>query len=320
MSVPTQFAECAEQWFQEAKTSEVTKKQRRCHYARDIEPVFGNRLLSDITEGDVKALCEQVKARGAPATAVLVLGIFRQIYIFARFKGYPGGSPVRFMSNASITRFSRRIRVMRPEDIALLDRLMSDLQVKDHYQLAIRLMLLTLARRGEVLLARWEEIDFESAVWTVPPGRVKSTKARSIHLSTQALDVLIQLKTLAGRSEYVFPSPRDAFVPMAPACLDVNLKAICRRARALELSLQDFAPSDFRTTGEEHLKQAGFDMEWIEVAMAREVDMYRHGIRDTSLYARPLRHMLQEWANMLDAWVAGEPYTPELVPASLVAA
>jgi integrase len=136
---------------------------------------------------------------------------------------------------------------------------------------------------------------------------------RRVCLSTQAIDVLIHLKALAGESEYLFPSPLDSYSPMAAACLDVCTKSICRRAQTLNLSLRDFAPSDLRSTAEENLKAAGFDLEWIDVAMAREEVLRRHRIVDLDLYGEVLRHMMQEWANILDAWVNGATYLPALV-------
>jgi integrase len=314
MNAAQSFADCAEGWFIEANVSDSTKNQRRSYYNRDIYPAFKDRLLSDITEADVRGLCDQVKARGAPGTAVQILGVIRAVYIFAMFKGYGGGNPARFIANSSIARFSPRNRALEPEEICVLYRLIANPQVKTYYQLAIRLLLLTLARRGELLLARWTEIDFEQGVWTVPPGRAKARMVRRVYLSTQAIDVLIHLKALAGESEYLFPSPLDSYSPMAAACLDVCTKAICRRARTLNLSLRDFAPSDLRSTAEENLKAAGFDLEWIDVAMAREEVLRRHRIGDLELYGEVLRHMMQEWANMLDAWVNGASYVPALVP------
>ena len=315
MSFTPNFAECAEQWFREASLADITKRSRRSYYARDIFPAFKDRPLYEVTEADVRALCDKVKARGAPGTAVQILGVIRSVYAFARFKGYSGGNPARFIANSSIARFSPRNRALGPDEICVLYRLIADPQVKVHYQLAIRLLLLTLARRGELLLACWSEIDFERGIWTVPPGRAKARKPRQVYLSLQAIDVLIHLKALAGESEYLFPSPLDSYSPMAAACLDVCTKSICRRARTLNMSLRDFAPLDLRLTGEDNLKAAGFDFEWIDVVMAREEVLRRHRIDDLDLYGEVLRHMMQEWANMIDAWVSGTTYSPNLVPA-----
>jgi integrase len=292
----------------------TTQRLRRAYYNRDIYPAFKDHRLDEITEVNLRGLCEQVKARGAPGTAVQILGIVRMIFNFAMLEGYTGENPARFVPNTSIAKFTPRNRVLLPAEIGLLYRLMDEMQVNGYYRLAVQLLLLTLARRNELLLAQWSEIDFEQRVWNVPPGRVKATRTRQILLSSQALDILIQLRTIAGNSEYIFPSPLDSFLPMSPACLDKWTYALCRRAQKLNLSLRRFAPSDLRSTAEEHLKQAQFDFEWVELALAREASLQRLHIYESDLHAAPLRHMLQEWANMVDAWVLGKSYVPTLVP------
>ena len=213
MNAIKNFPDCAEQWFVEASVSDATNKLRRSYYNRNIYPVFKCHLLNEITEKDVRALCDKVKARGAPGTAVQILGVIRSVYNYAMFKGWSQANPTRFIANGSIAKFMPRNRALTPEEIRLLHRLMADNQVKIYYQLAIRLLLLTLARRGELLLARWGEVDFERGVWSVPPGRAKATKQRRVYLSIQAIDVLIHLKALAGGSDYIFPSPLDSYSP-----------------------------------------------------------------------------------------------------------
>jgi hypothetical protein len=65
------FGEFAERWFLEARMADSTRAMRRSVYERDILPTFRNRLLSEITPDDLRAVCSKVKARGAPATAIM---------------------------------------------------------------------------------------------------------------------------------------------------------------------------------------------------------------------------------------------------------
>ena len=60
------------------------------------------------------------------------------------------------------------------------------------------------ARSGEVLGARWEEIDFQTKVWTVPPERMKGGREHRVPLSERALIILVELHE-ARMSEFVFP-------------------------------------------------------------------------------------------------------------------
>lgn len=188
--------------------------------------------------------------------------------------------------------------------------------VRLEYRFALKLILLTLARRSELVLAKWREIDFEGGIWTVPPGRAKSTKDRCIYLSRQAIDILIELKARAGASEYVPPSMLDPFMPMAPVCLNHTTTAIFKEAQSRQLPLERFSLYDLRRTGSTILRDAGLNAHWIELALAREVIEAQRGL-DREQYTEQLRHVLQEWANMVDAWASGTAYTPVLLPPSV---
>lgn len=72
-------------------------------------------------------------------------------------------------------------------------------------RLGLRLILLTMLRKSELMEAVWEEVDFENAVSTIPAARMKRSKAHNVYLSRQALDIFIALRTCAGNSRYVLP-------------------------------------------------------------------------------------------------------------------
>ena len=67
--------------------ADSTRSMRKSILDRDILPAFKNRLLTEITSDDLRDLCNQVKGRGAPATAVHVRDIVEQIYGFAILHG-----------------------------------------------------------------------------------------------------------------------------------------------------------------------------------------------------------------------------------------
>lgn len=66
---------------------------RRHIYDRDIAPPWKSRLMTEITPDDLRALCNKVKSRGAPATAIHVRDIVKQIFGFAVLQGEPIANP-----------------------------------------------------------------------------------------------------------------------------------------------------------------------------------------------------------------------------------
>ena len=81
------FGGVGKRWFKEARMAESTHSMRKAIYDRDILPSWKNRLLAEIRPDDLRALCIKVKDRGAPATAVHVRDIVKQIYGFAILHG-----------------------------------------------------------------------------------------------------------------------------------------------------------------------------------------------------------------------------------------
>ena len=87
------FAQFAENWFKDGRMADSTRSMRRTVYDRDIAPVFQLRLLHEIKPDDVRAACLKVKDRGAPATAIHVRDIIKQIYGFAILNGGKNKEP-----------------------------------------------------------------------------------------------------------------------------------------------------------------------------------------------------------------------------------
>jgi integrase len=307
--ITRQFGRLAEQWFVEAELSQSTRLQRRRVYDRDVRPFLETRRIEDIDADVVRGVCDRVKSRGAPATAVHAREVIRSVFAFARTKGYCGGNPGEEIPVRSIAVFQPRLRSLSPNEIGILCRLLKDGPVRLEYRFALKLILLTLARRSELVLARWPEIDFEGGIWTIPPGRAKSTKERCVHLSRQALDILVELKARAGASEYVLPSMLDPFMPMAPVCLNHTTTAIFKEAQSRRLPLNRFSLYDLRRTGSVILREAGFNALWVELALSHEAIEARRGL-NREQYTEQLRHMLQTWADVVDACEDGATHVP----------
>jgi integrase len=163
----------------------------------------------------------------------------------------------------------------------------------------------------------WDEIDFDNAVWTIPKERMKRSKPHNVYLSQQAIDILIALKTCSGNSRYLLPSRYDADEPMSRATFNRVTAAIVELAKKDELPLGHFTVHDLRRTGSTLLNEVGFNSDWIEKCLAHEDGRSSRGVYNKAEYAPQRRHMLQQWSNMVDAWIAGGKYAPVIMPPAL---
>lgn len=311
------FGEFGERWLQEAKMADSTRAMRRSIYERDILPTFRNRLLTEISPDDLRAMCAKVKARGAPATAVHVRDIVKLVYAFAILHGEKVPNPADEVGPASIATFVPKDRSLSPAEIRVMLGQLEHVPTLPTIRLGMKLFLLTMVRKSELQDATWDEVDFENAVWSIPKERMKRSKAHNVYLAQQAIDILIALKTCAGNSKYLLPSRYDADAPMSRATFNRITTAVVVRAKKEGLPLEPFTVHDLRRTGSTLLNELGFNSDWIEKCLAHEDGRSSRGIYNKAEYEHQRRHMMQEWANLVDAWVAGQKYAPTLYPPSM---
>lgn len=311
------FGEFGERWLLEAKMADSTRAMRRSIYERDILPTFRNRLLTEISPDDLRAVCAKVKARGAPATAVHVRDIVKLVYSFAILHGEKVPNPADEVGPASIATFVPKDRSLSAAEIRVMLGQLEHVPTLPTIRLGMKLFLLTMVRKSELQDATWDEVDFENAVWSIPKERMKRSKAHNVYLAQQAIDILVALKTCAGNSKYLLPSRYDADAPMSRATFNRITTAVVVRAKKEGLPLEPFTVHDLRRTGSTLLNELGFNSDWIEKCLAHEDGRSSRGIYNKAEYEHQRRHMMQEWANLVDAWVAGQKYVPTLYPPSM---
>jgi integrase len=306
------FESVAQRWMEAAPMAESTRNMRRSIFNREVLPQWRNRLLSEITPDDLRAHCKSIVDRGAPATAIHVRDIVKQIYAWAILHGEKIDNPADGVGPASIATFRPRDRALSPSEIRIMLQLLEEVPTLPTIRLGLKFILLSMVRKSELQDATWDEVDFENAVWSIPKARMKRSRPHNVYLSTQMLDILIALKTCAGNSRYVLPSRYDADAPMSRATFNRVTTSIAERARQQGLPLEPFTVHDLRRTASTLLHEMGFNSDWIEKGLAHEERSSR-GVYNKAEFETQRRHMAQEWSNAVEAWEQGKPYTPDLV-------
>lgn len=123
---------------------------------------------------------------------------------------------------------------------------------------------------------------------------------------------------LNGRRETLTIGRYGADAPMSRATFNRVTTAVVARARKEGLPLEPFTVHDLRRTGSTLLNEMGFNSDWIEKCLAHEDGRSSRGVYNKAEYEPQRRHMLQEWADMIDAWVNGQRRVPTLLPPSMV--
>lgn len=307
------FEHVAQRWMDTAPMADSTRNMRRSIFNREVLPQWRTRLLSEITPDDLRAHCKSIVDRGAPATAIHVRDIVKQIYGWAILHGEKIDNPADGVGPASIATFRPRDRSLSPSEIRIMLSLLGDVATLPTIRLGLKFILLSMVRKSELQDGTWDEVDFENAVWSIPKARMKRSRPHNVYLSTQMVDILIALKTCAGNSKYLLPSRYDADAPMSRATFNRVTTAIADRAKAQGLPLEPFTVHDLRRTASTLLHEMGFNSDWIEKCLAHEERSSR-GVYNKAEFEMQRRHMAQQWSDAVEAWEQGRSFSPVLAP------
>lgn len=167
--------------------------------------------------------------------------------------------------------------------------------------LAFRLMWWTLLRPGETVAAHWDEFDLDAGTWTIKRDRMKVKKPSMgdhvIPLPAQAVADLRRWQAFTGGIGYLFEHRDHGSQPMIASTM---AKAFGRFGLAFE-----YSPHATRTTASTKLNEMGFRYDVIERQLDHEDrDAIRRAYNRAD-YLAERKDMLQQWADMLDAWKGG---------------
>ena len=300
--VSQSFDDWATAWLRGHEMAESTRDMRRSTYERELKPVFGNRLLAEITHDDLRSLTDKIVARGAPATAVHSREIVMMVFRWAMERGQRVENPADMVRPTTIARFEARDRALSSDEVRLFYQYLERIGTSPAIRAACKLLLLTMVRKSELTDATWDEVNFTEGVWTIPAARMKRRNPHLVFLSQQALDFFVALKTFAGGSRYVLPSRYDPDLPMSKATLNQVMTLCYRLAQKEGKALEKFGPHDMRRTASTHLHEAGYNSDWIEKCLAHEQKGVR-AVYNKAEYREGRTAMLQDWADMIDGWV-----------------
>lgn len=298
------FEAVAREWLghQSARWGDHTAGMIRRSLEADVFPTFGARPMAALRPRDVMAAVKAIETRGASETAGRVLQRIKAVYRYAVVHERIDSNPMLDLKPAEVLK-PRQVRHRAAlEDSALPPFL----AVLDAYQgepsvtAALRLLMLTAVRPGELRGATWSEIDTEAALWRIPAARMKMKAPHLVPLSRQALDVLAAQRRLSGSDPagLVFPSPWYPGKPISDGTLNGALRRMgygggshtAHGFRAL-----------FSTVANEH----GHDRDAIERQLAHAERNEVRAAYHRAEYLDERRALLQWWADYLDARKAG---------------
>ena len=293
-AVPT-FGAFAKQWMNEnldAMTSNPKARQQWYNSLATYAAPINDKQVNIITVSDVLACLSPIWQTKHETARRVQQRIFK-ILAAAKVHGYrDGDNPAQWQGNLELTlpkpKRARKHQVAMPYgDIpSFWKRLQAKTTIAS---LALQFVILTAARSGEGRGARWDEIDLEAKVWTLPPERMKARKEHSVPLCDCLVTMLTQLKDLA-ETPFVFPSSaKTGFVTeTAVRSLLKEMQAECT-THGFRSTFRDWAGNETE-----------FPRELMEEALAHQLGSVEAAYRRSKAIERR-RNLMEAWSGYLSA-------------------
>lgn len=276
-----------------ATWSEVYADDTKRLFERNVFPVLGKRPIGEIEPLELLELLRKIEDRGANELATKVRRRCGEVYAYAIVTGRAKYNPARDLATA-MQRFQRGHYASLdaselPDFLAALDATSGNIMVN----LAVRLLMLTGLRPGELRKGEWREVDFDNALWEIPAERMKARRPHLVPLSSQAIELLRSVHAVSGNYTFMFPGRNDATRPMSDMAMNQLIKR-CGYGDKL-------TGHGFRHTMSTILYEKGFNSAWIELQLAHVDRNTIRGTYNRAKYLEGRKEMMQWYADLIDS-------------------
>ncbi len=173
-------------------------------FDKDIFPYIGQQPVNEIKPLILLNVLRRMESRGAIEKAKKVRQRCSEVFRYAIVTGRAEYNPAADLTSAMSWHESKHYPFLTVEELPDFFKAPSSYTGSPLVVLAAGLLILTGFRTGELRGAFWSEFDLEKAVWEIPADRMKMKRPHLVHLSTQALEIVQQLKVMTGQYPLVF--------------------------------------------------------------------------------------------------------------------
>jgi integrase len=166
-----------------------------------VIPALGARKVASVRPADIEALHAKVTRSGAKTRANRIVGLLSKMFALAVKWEYRGDNPCR--GAVDLNPETKRRRYLSTAEIARLSLALGECASRQAAN-AIRLLMLTGARRSEVCGAKWRQFDLVAGTWTKAASETKQNRDHTVPLSAPALQLLQDIGP-GHREDFLFP-------------------------------------------------------------------------------------------------------------------
>ena len=287
------FEALAREWIDTKQNTWVadTLTRNRGALEKHVYPIFGKRLFVSIRPIEwmehlkgiqqEQKIYEQVKR---------IRTMCRDIYDYAKVTGRIDYNPLEGLHKFLESGKKENMAHVDEKDLPALLRAIDNYPTPD-IRIGLKLLTMLFCRPSELREAQWHEFDLDEGLWNIPEERMKKRREHIIPLPTQAVNLLNELKSIRGESEYLFPSRSNPNKPKSDTVFIMALRRLGYEGRQ--------TPHGFRHIASTLLNNKGFDERHIEAALAHVKDGVA-GVYNKAQYLNDRKHLMQWYADYLE--------------------
>lgn len=226
--------------------------EKKC-FEKDLIPILGKRKITTIDPKDLAKIFNQIiTEREAPSSATHLYSYIRRLFNFASDMGLMRRRDNPCLDIKLNIKKKKKNRHLTPQEIFLFWYGIDKIKMTPVVKYALKFMLLTLARGGEVRQMKWSDIDFNERIWTLP--RTKNGHLHRIYLNDMAMSILQKVGKYSDGKGLVFGSTGQY---SKCGVIKTNLKPLHNRTLCQPIKRhfnvfkikESFTPHDLRRTG-----------------------------------------------------------------------
>ncbi|OAJ33493.1 Prophage CP4-57 integrase [Piscirickettsiaceae bacterium NZ-RLO1] len=284
----------AEQWLEVKKSMVSAKHASKVWQSLEkyIFPTIGQLPISKINAPDTIKLLKPLAENGRLETVKRLCQRLNEVMSYAVNTGVIHSNPLAAIKSAFKAPKKANFLTIRPEELSDFLQTLNRASISITTRCAIEWQLHTMVRPSEAAGARWDELDLENKLWTIPAGRMKAKREHTVPLTPSTLSLLEIMKPIADSSAYIFPSGRIPKQPMNSQSANVALKRMGYGGRLVAHGLRSIASTA--------LNEQEFNPDIIEAALAHvDKDEVRRAYNRTD-YLEQRRPMMVWWSNFIE--------------------
>ena len=300
--------EVSEKWIKvrSRKKSWTTdyRKDVKASLATHIYPKLGEIPISKIDAQAVLAVLEPLETVGKFETVNRLAQRLNMIVNFAINTGILGkgwANPLVGISEGLGDREAVRFPTIEPKELGELVRAARTWPVSEVVRNLFYWQLHTMVRPKEAAGTRWDEIDKETGIWTIPPSRMKRSREHKVLLTKQTLEILETMRSISGNGVYVFPADRKPNEHANSQTVNAALKRNGYKGMLVSHGLRALASTT--------LNERKHDAEMIEICLSHVEKNKSRDAYNRSDYIERRQVVMDWWSDHINAAATGEVVT-----------